>query len=72
MPERGGHFFARIIVLSVRLDCIWHLRQVIKTIAILLMVAVVVCMFFFISIVSEMDTTVGATSGCSVFVMHCL
>lgn len=30
------------------------------------------CIFFFMSCHSKMDIAVGSTSGCSVFVMHCL
>lgn len=68
-------FFPSVVILFVHLDGSCRLRQVIKTIAIaplLPSVVVVVCAFFFMSCHSKMDIAVGSTSGCSVFVMHCL
>lgn len=69
-------FFPSVVILFVHLDGSCRLRQVIKTIAIaplLPSVVVVVCaFFFFMSCHSKMDIAVGSTSGCSVFVMHCL
>lgn len=66
MPE----IFAHIIILFVHLDGSWHIWQMIKTLAIApggFLLSVVL-----MSYGSRTAITVGSTSGCSVFVMHCL